>query len=60
MTFKDYVTTRKIEHAINLLNTTDMNVVDVAYECGFSSISGFYDAFKKVTGTTPNKISNII
>lgn len=60
ITFKNYVTTRKIEHAVNLLNNTDTNVIDVAYECGFSSISGFYDAFKKVTGTTPNKLSDII
>lgn len=60
MTFKNYVTTRKIEYAVNLLNTTDRNMVDIALECGFSSISGFYDAFKKVTDTTPNKISTII
>jgi len=60
ITFKDYVTARKIELAIHLLRSTEMNVVDIAYECGFSSISGFYDAFKKITGTTPNKISTII
>ena len=46
--------------ALEMLKTTDLKVVDVAYECGFNSISGFYDTFKKITGTTPDKISSVI
>lgn len=57
VSFKKYVMAKKIDRAMLLLETTDMKVVDVAYECGFDSISGFYDAFKKITGTTPNKFS---
>ncbi len=58
--FKRYVMMKKIEKAVVLLKTTELKVVDVAYESGFSSISGFYDTFKKITGTTPDKISSVI
>lgn len=60
ISFKKYVMSKKIEHAIFLLETTDQKVIDVAFECGFDSISGFYDTFRKVTGTTPNKFTYII
>lgn len=60
ISFKKYVMYKKIEYAIFLLETTDLKVIDVAYECGFDSISGFYDTFKKVVGTTPHKLSEII
>ena len=60
ISFKKYLMTKKIEYAIHLLENTDKCVTDIAYECGFSSISGFYDTFKKVTGKTPNKISSLI
>ena len=57
VSFKKYVMTKKIERAIRLLDTTEHKVIDIAYECGFNSISGFYDTFRKVTGTTPNKFT---
>lgn len=58
--FKKYVMAKKVEYAISLLESSGLNVIDAAYECGFSSISGFYDAFRKVTGTTPRKISGTL
>lgn len=60
VSFKRYIMIKKIEKAVKLLKTTELKVVDVAYECGFNSISGFYDTFKKITGTTPDKILTII
>ena len=60
ISFKKYVMSKKIEHAIFLLETTDLKVIDVAFECGFDSMSGFYDTFRKVTGTTPNKFTYIV
>lgn len=60
VSFKKYVMSKKIERAVYLLKTTDSKVIDIAFACGFNSISGFYDTFKKVTGTTPSKISEII
>ena len=60
ISFKRYIMLKKIEKAVKLLKTTELKVVDVAYECGFNSISGFYDTFKKITGTTPDKILSVI
>ncbi|MBR6792906.1 MAG: helix-turn-helix transcriptional regulator [Clostridia bacterium] len=55
ISFKQYSIEKKLERAIRLLNTTDLKTADVAMECGFDSVSGFYDAFKKKTGATPGK-----
>ena len=57
VSFKKYIMAKKIDLAITLLKTTDLKVLDIAYESGFDSISGFYDTFKKITGTTPNKFT---
>ena len=55
ISFKQYVVAKKLDTAIHLLKTTNKKVIDIAFESGFESVSGFYDAFKKLTGTTPNK-----
>lgn len=55
ISFKQYIVAKKIDRAIHLLETTNMKMIDIAFESGFDSISGFYDAFKKITGVTPNK-----
>ncbi len=60
ISFKKYVMSKIIEYAVKLLETTDLKVVEIAFECGFDFISGFYDTFRKVTGTTPNKFTYII
>lgn len=57
ISYKQYVIAKRIALAISLLQTTNMKMVDIALECGFDSISGFYDAFKKQTGTTPSQFS---
>ena len=35
--------------------STDLKVIDIAYECGYSSEKSFHRAFQQVTGTTPGK-----
>ena len=57
ISFKKYVVEKKIQRAIWLLQTTNHKIIDIALVSGFESISGFYDAFKKRTGTTPSKFS---
>lgn len=57
VSFKQYITEKKIQHAIALLQTTNRTMLDIALESGFSSVSGFYAAFQKKTGTTPRKFS---
>ncbi len=57
ISFKKYVVKKKIQRAIHLLQTTDQKMIDIALDSGFDSVSGFYDAFKKQTGTTPSKFT---
>ena len=56
ISFKRYVMEKKTQKAVHLLNTTDLKMIDVALGSGFESVSGFYEAFKKITGTTPKKL----
>ena len=51
----DYIVLKRIEKAIELLETTDKNKIDIAEMCGFTSSSNFYKAFAKVTGKTPTE-----
>ena len=55
ISFKKYVIEKKLQQAMHLLQTTNRKMIDIALDSGFDSVSGFYDAFKKRTGTTPGK-----
>lgn len=52
----EYITVKRVEKAVELLQTTDYTKLDIAERCGFSSSSNFYKAFSKVTGKTPSQI----
>lgn len=54
ITLKQYLTTKKIAEAKNLLSK-DISLSEIAYECGFSSCSHFITVFKHVTGKTPRE-----
>lgn len=45
----EYLTRLRVSHAQRLLVTTDMKVLDVAMESGFSSVAPFYAAFAEHT-----------
>jgi len=49
----EYLTRLRISHAQRKLVTTDLRVIDVALECGFSSLAPFYKAFKRLVGESP-------
>lgn len=53
MSFTDYLSTFRIEHALSLLSNTALSVTEIAFESGFQSIRGFNYAFKKQTGLSP-------
>ena len=57
ISFKKYVIEKKLQQAMHLLQTTNRKMIDIALDSGFDSVSGFYDAFKKRTGTTPGKFT---
>ena len=51
----NYLNFYRIEHAAYLIESTDMQITDVASECGFWESSYFTKVFKKYKGTTPQK-----
>ncbi len=56
--FNSYVNELRIKKAENLLtdqSSSYFSIEGISKEVGFHSKSAFYAAFKKVTGTTPNK-----
>ena len=56
-TFYDLVNSRRVEHVIAQMSSADRasSILEMAINAGFNSMSGFYNAFKKQTGTTPVK-----
>ena len=51
--FRNIVNSARIEYAKKLLASTDMKIIDVALESGFTSESLFYTAFEKLMKMTP-------
>mgnify|MGYP005759517871 CR=1 FL=1 len=55
MTFKQYLTTIRLEHAVyDMIHTTN-SLLDIALSCGFSSQHAFIDTFKKNYHMTPSQ-----
>lgn len=53
--FINYLTEIRVRHAQKLLQAKNMNVSDIALECGFRNIANFYRQYRKVTGHTPKE-----
>lgn len=51
-----YVVTRRIEAARNMLNETGQTIADIAYATGFSSQSHMTSTFKRSLGMTPGQL----
>ncbi len=49
----NYLVTTRIEKARELLKSTNNTVMEIAGECGFSSLTSFNKAFKALAGVTP-------
>lgn len=49
----DYLTELRIRHAKEMLNSTDLTIEAISFECGFKSTSHFKTLFKSYTGLTP-------
>ena len=50
-----YINELKIEQAKNMLQNSDMKIIEIANYLSFSSQSHFIQVFRKITGVTPNK-----
>ena len=53
--FRSFLNSLRIERAKNLLAKTDMNNLDIAYECGFVSQASFHRVFRELVKTSPQK-----
>lgn len=53
--FRQRLTKIRIKSAMELLSETNKSILDVSESVGYESYNGFYTAFKKITGTTPEK-----
>ena len=54
-TLISYITEKRLAHACELLETTDLPVAEVAFSCGFSDELHFMKIFKRKTGVTALK-----
>lgn len=54
-TLTEYVNRKRMEHAIFLLNSTNMQVQMIAQYCGIPDVNYFTKTFKKLVGKTPKE-----
>lgn len=54
-TFYDLVNARRIDHVIAKMSSgnSNLSILELGFDAGFNSVSGFYNAFKKQTDMTP-------
>ena len=55
----DYITIKRIEKAIALIESSDLSRLEIALKCGYNNTSNFYYAFKRVTGKTPGNYKKV-
>ena len=55
-TLSSYIAQVRIGHAKELLLNGDTAVKQIAYECGFSTVTNFNRLFKKYAGCTPTEL----
>ncbi len=60
MNLLTYVKICRVNYAIDLIRSKNMNITDAAFSSGFGCISGFYKAVKDVTGLSPGKLAKQI
>lgn len=53
--FIKYIITFRMEMAKKLFRETDLKVINVSTQCGYSNVYYFSHSFKKYTGVTPGK-----
>lgn len=51
-----WITERRLLYAYNLLLSSEIRIVDIAMEAGFSSQSYFTQSYRRRFGTTPSKV----
>ena len=54
MTLNEYVSLLRLSYAQALLMRDDVNVLQVAMDSGFGSLSAFNSSFRKLAGMSPS------
>ena len=54
-TIMEYAISLRIKNACHMLINTEFSIIDIAYECGFSTRQHFMRCFRNLMGTTPLK-----
>lgn len=54
-TFPEFVNELRIGHACSLLMEDNLNITEVAFECGFTNLSNFNRQFLKLKGLSPRE-----
>jgi len=55
ITLSEYINSLRLDQVKKKLRNMDDDIVTIAYEAGFESLSAFYRFFRKYTGTSPAK-----
>lgn len=58
-TVVEHINEMRIGFACKLLNEKELQIADIAFECGFNNLSHFNSSFRKVSGHSPNRYRNI-
>lgn len=53
LTFNEYISKKRLYRAKELLLTTDLPILTIAFDCGFNNIAYFYRLFGKAFGCAP-------
>lgn len=60
MTLTDYVNKKRIDNAVFLLNSTNMQIQTIAQYCGIPDVNYFTKLFKKYIGKSPKEYKNVL
>ena len=58
LTYIDYLTNIRINHAKDYLKNTNLTIEDIGKKVGYLNLSSFIRTFRKKTGETPSKYRN--
>jgi AraC-like DNA-binding protein len=53
-----YIRNKRIARAIDLLESTNSKILDIAFRCGYENMANFYRSFRAVTGKHPSDLRN--
>lgn len=59
LTIFEYLNKIKIDFSCQLLLNSDLNIVDISFDCGFNNLSHFNKQFKKFMGKTPTQFRKL-